>query len=83
MIIIFMTVKKSIKKDFSIIHKFKWTNIKSSLIINKFIVMTFYEIKNKSGTWGRLRKGLQIPMDGLTDWQTDGGPILKLIYFTK
>ena len=35
MIIIFMTVKKSIKKDFSIIHKFKWTNIKSSLIMNK------------------------------------------------
>ena len=30
---------------------------------------------NKSGTHGRLRelrKGLQIPMDGLMDWQTDG-----------
>ena len=26
---------------------------------------------NKPGTWRWLRKGLQIPMDGMTDWWTD------------
>ena len=30
------------------------------------------KLLNKPGTRRRLRKGLQIPMDGLTDWQTDG-----------
>ena len=35
------------------------------------IKMFNLNLLNKPGTRGRLRKGLQIPMDGLTDWQTE------------
>ena len=34
--------------------------------------------KTEPGTRGWLRKGLQIPMDGLTDWPTDGRQVQYL-----
>ena len=45
------------------------------------------EVINKPQTRGRLRKGLQIPMDGLTDWRrtdqqrTEGMLIFKANMF--
>ena len=36
-------------------------------------ISRFKKYKNKPGTRGLLRKGLKIPMDGLTKWRTEGG----------
>ena len=71
----------------------QWKEIENSIEISNLekcwvpILKELLEIENKPGTQGQLRKGLKIPMDGLTDyhdglmdWQTDqrteGGSII-------
>ena len=51
---------------------------KDTVWLRQTLFLCFMSFKNKPGTRGRLRKGLQIPMDGLTYWPTDGRRIQYL-----